>query len=348
MHDGLAGLKRDLQRFSETHFSDYRGLCVTDLTPIAEGWENEVYSFVMHYEHMGQRMREDLILRLYPGVDATDKSGHEFRVMEGLHGVGYPVPKLHVLESNGTCLGKPFVIMERIDGRSLGEAARGASPQRYQELLRLFCDLFVQLHTLDWEAALPETDQRLCVDPQTSTLETLRLFEARTHRFEQHAFAPVFEWLRRQLPKVQQYEPCLIHCDYHPHNILLREDDKAFVIDWGSARVLDRRLDLALTFILVGPETAKQVLAEYQRSTGGIIEQIEPFEVAASLIRLVNITGSLKAGAEHLGMRPGAQNLMRRQVGHIQEVYQLLQERTGIAIPLVDDLISDLSIGDLR
>ena len=65
--------------------------CVTPgAAAITEGWENEVYSFEMHYEHTGRSVREDLILRLYPGMDAAGKSAHEFYTMQRLHKTGYP------------------------------------------------------------------------------------------------------------------------------------------------------------------------------------------------------------------------------------------------------------------
>jgi hypothetical protein len=51
---------------------------------------------------------------------------------------------------------------------------------------------------------------------------------------------------------------------------------------------------------------------------------------------------SLNAGAETLGMRAGAEAMMAN-VGHIEAVYGWLQERTGLAIAEVEELLAALS-----
>jgi aminoglycoside phosphotransferase (APT) family kinase protein len=131
--------------------------------------------------------------------------------------------------------------------------------------------------------------------------------------------------------------------DYHPYNILLRCDGAAFVIDWTSAQVSDYRLDLAWTLLLMStygnPEARDLVLREYERIAGHEAEQIEFFEVAACLRRLVTIHISLSAGAETMGMRAGAEDAMADS-DHIAKVYALLQERTGIRIAEIEQLLA--------
>jgi aminoglycoside phosphotransferase (APT) family kinase protein len=134
--------------------------------------------------------------------------------------------------------------------------------------------------------------------------------------------------------------------DYHPYNILLRSDGAAFVIDWTSAQVSDYRLDLAWTLLLMStygnPEVRDLVLREYERIAGHEAEQIEFFEAAACLRRLVTIHISLSAGAEKLGMRAGAEAMMA-DVDHITSVYAVLRERTGIRITKIEELLSTLA-----
>jgi aminoglycoside phosphotransferase (APT) family kinase protein len=117
------------------------------------------------------------------------------------------------------------------------------------------------------------------------------------------------------------------------------------VIDWTNVDVSDYRLDLSWTLLLMStygsPESRELVLGEYERAAGHSVEQIEYFEVAACLRRLFSILVSLAAGAERLGMRPGAEAMMKN-VDHIGSVYARLRQRTGIAIAEVDRLISSL------
>jgi len=90
---------------------------ISSLTQITGGWENEVYSFTLEDEEAAGRKCEDLILRIYPGNDAPQKSAREFNAMKQLYEVGFPVPEVLLLELDNSPFGKPFVIMEKIDGR---------------------------------------------------------------------------------------------------------------------------------------------------------------------------------------------------------------------------------------
>lgn len=71
------------------------------------------------------------------------------------------------------------------------------------------------------------------------------------------------------------------------------------------------------------------------------MEQLVFFEVYACLKRLYGIVASLTYGPETLGMRPAAEVIMRRQLGASQRVYDLLLDRTGIAVPEVEQILED-------
>jgi aminoglycoside phosphotransferase (APT) family kinase protein len=317
-----------------------------DLLRISDGWETDVYSFAAEYGPAGEREREELILRLYPGDDAPQKSVREYSVMEQLYQAGYPVPRVLLLEQDGALLGKPFVIMEKIAGRSLGAISDESPTQKRLELLTLFCRLFADLHALDWRPFAPDPSLYETQDMSEVIDHQLSQWQAYTHALESTAFDPVFGWLCERLPEVEFGQPSVIHWDFHPYNILVRDDGAAFVIDWTNIEVSDYRLDLAWTLLLMStygsPESREPVLREYERAAGHSVQQIEYFEVAACLRRLFSILVSLGAGAEALGMRPGAEAMMK-DVGHIERVYARLLDRTGIPIAEVEGLLSALA-----
>src|SRR5579863_2775728 len=125
---------------------------IRDVRRIGDGWENEVYAFARIDEASAEPVREDLILRVYPGEGALRKAPHEFHAMRQLHALGFPVPRVHVLELDGALFGNPFVVMEWIPGRSIAEAFAAADKARQHELLSRFCRLLVDLHALDWRS----------------------------------------------------------------------------------------------------------------------------------------------------------------------------------------------------
>ncbi|MDI7274467.1 MAG: phosphotransferase [Anaerolineae bacterium] len=315
------------------------GLALSPLLPISDGWECEVSSFDLESREGGEPRRDGLILRVYPGSDGAAKAAREFGAMRQLHRAGYPAPQVFWLEMEGW--GRPFVVMERIDGRSLGQVIAASSAAERGRLLSRFCRMFVELHALDWRPFLPDPvlfQPRGCValwvEQARDFVDRLRVPEAR----------PVMDWLQAHAPGIRGVRAAVTHLDFHPWNILVRPDGAAFVIDWTQAGVTDYRLDLAWTLLVtgasLGSEARDLVLGEYERIAGAPVEDLAFFEAAAAAKRVFSIWISLRLGPERLGMRGGAEDLMRRDWHHLRSAYALLQERTGLSLPSVEALIS--------
>lgn len=324
-----------------------KNIRILDLEPISDGWETEVYSFRAQYEEGAQRKHEDLILRIYPSNDAVEKSTREFHVMKRLHEVGCPVPKVLFLEPENPYFGRPFVIMEKINGRPMGIVISESPDEKRQELMTLFCKMFVDLHMLDWKPFATDLSISTTEDPDTFVTHQFSHWYEYLHSFQKDEFEPVFDWLEERRADVRWEQLSLIHWDYHPFNILLRDDGKAFVIDWGSAEISDYRFDLAWTLLLMSthgdPESRETILNEYERIAGHRIEHIEFFDVAACLRRLFSVSVSFSDGPERAGMRPGAEVVMKQHAFALKRVYELLCKRTGIMIPEIEKLILTLS-----
>jgi aminoglycoside phosphotransferase (APT) family kinase protein len=340
-------IQNRLLSFYEKEFPSRENTKISSLTKITDGWENEVYSFTIEYEEATERKCEDLILRIYPGNDAPQKSVREFNAMKKLHEVGFPAPEVFLLELDNSPFGKPFVIMEKINGRPMGAVIDESPDKKKKELITLFCKMFVDLHTLDWRPFAPDTSLYATEDVYAIINRELSQWQEYVHNFQKNEFDPVFDWLNERILDIHWERLSLIHWDYHPWNILLRDDGAAYVIDWGNVTVSDFRLDLAWTLLLTStyrnPEARKIILGEYERIAGYKIEQIEYFEAAACLRRLASVSLSLSDGASKLGMRPGAETMMRRNAGHLKNVYALLIDRTGVTIPKVETLLETLS-----
>jgi len=108
-----------LQAYCARAFPARREVRVNDVVSVSAGWETDVYSFAVEHGPAWGRRREELILRIYAGDDAHGKSAHKCHGMSQLHKAGYPVPQVLVLERENSLFGKPFVIMERIEGQLL-------------------------------------------------------------------------------------------------------------------------------------------------------------------------------------------------------------------------------------
>lgn len=320
---------------------------VSELVSISAGWESEMYSFNVEYGPVGERRHEGLILRIYPGDDAHGKSAHEFHSMRQLHKAGYPVPQVLVLERENSPFGKPFVIMERIEGQVLWPLLFSSSEEKQQELLTLFCELFVQLHTLDWRPFVDDVASYEMESPYVFVDRWLSTAHDSLARFPRSGFLPVVEWLEERRDGVPCPQPSLVHSDFHPFNILVRDDGSAVVIDWTGLHVSDSRFDLAWTLLLTSThgseEWRNRFLQEYERLAGAKVKQIEYFEVCACARRLFDVSVSLSEGAEKRGMRSEAVTMMKQQMGAIKRVYDFLLDKTGIRVEEVEKLFASLT-----
>ena len=340
MSDDMQG---HLASYYAQAFPAREGVQITGLAEISAGWESDMYSFAAESGPAGARQREELILRLYSGDDAHAKSARERRGMGLLYDAGYPVPRVLVLERDDSPFGRPFLIMERIRGQQMWPVWFRSSGEKQQDLLTLFCRLFVRLHTLEWQPFVQEPASFDALDPYAPLDRELDRLRPYVERFPIPGFLPVIAWLEER--RVPCRRPSVIHWDYHPANILLREDGSAVVVDWTQVDVSDSRFDLAWTLLLVSTHEGRawyeRILHEYERLAGAEVEQLAFFEVYACMKRLYSIVASLTYGPETLGMRPAAEAIMRRQLGASKRVYELLLDRTGIVVPEVEEILQD-------
>jgi aminoglycoside phosphotransferase (APT) family kinase protein len=217
-------------------------------------------------------------------------------------------------------------------------------------MLTLFCRLLVRLHRLNWQPFAQELASFDVDDPYALLDRELDKTRPYVERFPIAGFLPVFDWLEERRDRVPCERPSVIHWDYHPANILVRDDGSAVVVDWTQIDVSDSRFDLAWTLLLVstyeGQAWYGRILHEYERLAGARVEQLAFFEVYACLKRLYSVVASLTYGPETLGMRPAAADIMRRQLGASKRVYDLLLDRTGIAVPEVEQILQDAGSAD--
>ena len=316
---------------------------IHSLRNITTGWETEILSFDLEWIENGDRKLQKLVARIYPGKNADVKVQREATTMKRLLELGYPVPAVHIVETEKSQLGQPFMIMDRIDGGTLDDKLHENAEKWMDEFSRLF----VKLHQLDWKNMLDSPKTYPIDDSYYYIKTTLSDYEKQIERSQRHDLSPITSWLQKRINDVPCKSPSIVHRDFHPFNILVDENEKTYVIDWGAAGVADFRADLAWTLLLHYAYSTKEnrdaTLMNYERVLGQEVEQIEYFEVLATLRRLYDVTSSFDKGADEMGMRPEALELMKETVGHIVRVRDRLVDLTEISIPEIEQFIEKLS-----
>ncbi|MBY8997107.1 MAG: phosphotransferase [Candidatus Thorarchaeota archaeon] len=335
--------EQTLLTYLQLHYWTRDDIQIHNLRNITTGWETEILSFNLEWAENGERELQRLVARIYPGKNAAIKAQREATTMKRLLELGYPVPVVQIVETEKSHLGQPFMIMDRIDGGTLDDKLH----ENEDKWMKEFSILFVNLHRLDWKKMQGTTGYSPNDDPYYYIKTILSGYEKDLEHSQKHELYPIISWLQKRIDDVPCKSPSIVHGDFHPFNILVDENDKAFVIDWGASKITDFRSDLAWTLLLhyaySTQENRDATLRNYETTLGQDVEQIEYFEVLATLRRLYDVTSSFDKGAGELGMRPEALELMRETIGHIVRVKDRLEDLTEITIPEIEQFIQKLS-----
>lgn len=340
----MRNIKEGLAEYYNRCYPERVNQTILEVEDITSGWEAELYSFIVEYEEKGQTLREERVARVYQGNVATQKAMREFKMISGLSGAGFPVPKVFHLETDATLLDGPFIVMERVRGRSLSKAYHTSEEGEAKKLVAEFVRIWVDLHNLDGVSLFPEDF------PRGDTQDYLDyMLSYANNRIEETGIGwlqPVIDWLEEHRFGVTPERLSILHQDYHTENVLLRDDGSLVVLDWTAAMAGDYRADLAWTVLLMSTYDnaafREIILESYEETSGREIGDIEFFDVLAIGRRILDVSSSFAAGAEQAGMRAGALEMMRESSDHLHKVYELLKERTGLKLPEFEELLRTL------
>jgi aminoglycoside phosphotransferase (APT) family kinase protein len=251
------------------------------------------------------------------------------------------VPGVLAVEVEGSPLQRPFVIMEHIDGPTLEAAFALADEARRVELVAMFVNLLVDLHGRGASVLTP----RMTNTPSPLALVNREVYALRTwaNTALLPAYLPVIEWLYAQRVDVPTSTPVITHRDFVPANVVLNARGMPHVLDWAW-QVGDARFDLAWTLGALRragmPELADEVLAEYQRVTGGAVEGLRYFEVLAATRWLMATHMQLR---DHLSYGREAQYsaALMSVLQPARDALAFVAQHTGLeGLPTADELLT--------
>lgn len=325
-------------------YPDREGQRISEVEDITSGWEAQLLTYVVDYQEAGQTVREERVIRLFLGNYATSKAEGEYRVIARLFEAGFPAPELFHLETDASYLGGPFIVMEYVRGRTLSEALHSVPEEEARSLMAEFTRIWVDLHRLDGASLFP--GEFLQGDTRDYMDESFARAKARIDETNIGWLQPVIGWLEEQAAGVMPVKLSILHQDYHTENVLQREDGSLVVLDWTAARAGDYRADLAWTMLLMStyddPALRDIILESYEEASGVEVKDIEYFEVLAVGRRLIDVSSSFAVGAEQAGLRAGALELMKESSDHLNKVYKLLVEKTGLKLPEFERILDSL------
>lgn len=204
--------------------------------PIATGNTAEIY------------LLNNTIVKVFKDYLPETESTYEAAKQKIAYNLGLPVPKiLDVTKING----KQAIIMEHIEGRTLGELFL-ENREQSEVYLRLSIDLQQRIHSVKADG----------LEPMKSKLR--RQIES-AHRLDEKQKSMLLQKLNSFT-----YENTLCHGDFHLFNVILT-DENMIVIDWVDASVGDIRADVCRSYILYqqfSEELAESYIRIYCEKSG--------------------------------------------------------------------------------
>ena len=278
---------------------------ILNISKNTSGWETDIYFFTVKQE----KAVSNYALRMYNGISdfSINTAKKEFFLLSHLHQNNFPVPKVFLLDTTLEIMSNPYIVMEKIEGITLGSILE-SEDHNHQVYLKKFFDFYYRLHQLQITDFITYFGNEICASEESFYHFAITFFKGRTNQIENELLISDTEkllfWLdnKKNLAKTTN---SIIHLDFHPYNILVDKDGYFKIIDWSASMIGDYRADIAWTQILSLPNKInfKLVRQEYERISQKNIENLEFFFVLMGLRRLTDAIGSLTSNPNTLSMK---------------------------------------------
>lgn len=213
----------------------------------------------------------ELILRVYPGNG--EKAFKEFKILSILNCKNIPVPRVYSFDKSGKVLGKPFIVMEKIQQSPVAD---------YCEFIDAAAKSLVSIHNitpsevgdvLKTKKDYPMSDLKevkaLMIISMLTTLENPMIFTG------------LFNHAKKLMDSRVEARLRLIHGDYGFGNVVY-SNGKAYVIDWEGAEIAEPTFDVAYAFNFLdfddemsgrtGQKLSDAFIESYERHGGSIVD----------------------------------------------------------------------------
>lgn len=236
--------------------------------PVLHGWDTYLYFFRLDAASgaLAPEWTRPLVLRLYAAPDQWERAHEEVAIQRFVVDRGFPAPRPLALGDAAGPFGLPFMIMERLPGRTMIDHI-GFNPTRVPKTFAGMAALHAQLHRLPVDG-WPLTD-----DGSPLVDRFLELLRADAERLGVHDADSALDWLQQQRSTVIPEERSLCHGDFHPLNILVESADRMSVVDWGLAMVGDRHSDVANALALVRLVPTGSIGGRAQQAVAGVLRR---------------------------------------------------------------------------
>jgi len=236
-------LTHSLQAFIQHVFGD--GFELAELTE-SDGHAGLTFLFAVRARATGEVASRHVLKVPPPGVARRGNTDvyRQAPLLRALHAAGLPVPQVPFASEDETLFGVPYIVMERLPGRTFfmwdPHPSYAREPAVVEPLWRQAVEALPGFHLFDWQTKLAGWQAPEPLQEQVS----------RWRRIYQQSPEP--QWItqaeeveRLLLATMPEGSPIgLYHGDYQPGNILYEDGRLTGVIDWEISGIGDVLLDV--------------------------------------------------------------------------------------------------------
>ncbi len=224
-----------------------KNLTVTDLVKLGGGIHNFVYFSTISFLTDNKLNELPVVLKMY-SEEPKVVCKRESEVISGLERFNFPVPHLLLQETDESILGYPFIVMERISGRQVGDYLNDLSEEKRFCLIRDLANTLVELHSINskdfsTKAIKISEDGLFYIKDQVKILRDLKSEWGVDSSFD---FA--IDWLECNTAFYPCQDFSLLHGDMNLNNFVVTQEGKLVIIDWEYPEIGDSLRDVGLTY----------------------------------------------------------------------------------------------------
>ena len=255
-----------------------------------------------------------IVIRFYQGARCEESARVEAAALRSLLNAGYPVPELYLSEDHSHIAGAPFIVTQRLPGRTLSEIAT-EEPDSIPYWIDQASSLLLRLHTTQWQ------DSFDFFQPTMGVLEfaerQVKWWSIQAQKINVSDAQAGFDWLKSNVYRARECtQQALVHRNFHPNNLLSDGLHITGVLDWDELTIADPAADVAWSRMVleteVSPQLGDSFSDSYQRRHPEVAATQPFWEVFAACKRLTTLTALQRTvdecGTDDVyGLRPSPQ-----------------------------------------